>query len=112
MSKSRRAVLAAIAATLLLSQFTSKAPAADQPKEIRIGFQKAGLFPAVKQRGTLEKIFKARGIEVRWVEFQFGPPILEAINTGNVDFGYTGDAPPIFAQAARANLLYVAAVPS
>jgi sulfonate transport system substrate-binding protein len=97
---------------LLLSQFTSKAPAADQPKEIRIGFQKAGLFPAVKQRGTLEKIFKARGIEVRWVEFQFGPPILEAINTGNVDFGYTGDAPPIFAQAARANLLYVAAVPS
>lgn len=112
MSKSRRVVLAAIAATLLLSQFTSKAPAADQPKEIRIGFQKAGLFPAVKQRQTLEKIFKARGIEVRWVEFQFGPPILEAINTGNVDFGYTGDAPPIFAQAARANLLYVAAVPS
>lgn len=112
MSKSRRVVLTAIAATLLLSQFTSKAPAADQPKEIRIGFQKAGLFPAVKQRQTLEKIFKARGIEVRWVEFQFGPPILEAINTGNVDFGYTGDAPPIFAQAARANLLYVAAVPS
>lgn len=110
--KSRRIVLATIAATLLLSQFTSKAPAAEQPKEIRIGFQKAGIFPAVKQRGTLEKVFKARGIDVRWVEFQFGPPILEAINTGNVDFGYTGDAPPIFAQAARANLLYVAAVPS
>ena len=112
MSKSRRFVLATVAATLLLSQFTSQAPAADQPKEIRIGFQKAGIFPAVKQRQTLEKIFKARGIDVRWVEFQFGPPILEAINTGNVDFGYTGDAPPIFAQAARANLLYVAAVPS
>lgn len=113
MSKSRRAVLAAIAATLLLSQFTSKAPAAeDLPKEIRIGYQKAGLFPAVKQRATLERVFKEKGITVRWVEFQFGPPILEAINTGNVDFGYTGDAPPIFAQAARANLLYVAAVPS
>ncbi len=112
MSKSRRVVLATIAATLLLSQFTSKAPAAEQPKEIRIGFQKAGIFPAVKQRGTLEKIFKAKGIEVRWVEFQFGPPILEAINTGNVDFGYAGDAPPIFAQAARANLLYIAAIPS
>jgi sulfonate transport system substrate-binding protein len=49
---------------------------------------------------------------VRWVEFQFGPPILEAINTGNVDFGYAGDAPPIFAQAARANLVYIAAIPS
>nr|WP_249225739.1 aliphatic sulfonate ABC transporter substrate-binding protein [Tardiphaga alba] len=101
-----------MAATLLLSQFTSKAPAAEQPKEIRIGFQKAGIFPAVKQRGTLEKIFKEKGITIKWVEFQFGPPILEAINTGNVDFGYAGDTPPIFAQVARANLLYVAAVPS
>ncbi len=112
MSKSRRVVLATIAATLLLSQFTSKAPAAEQPKEIRIGFQKAGIFPAVKQRQTLEKVFKEKGITVRWVEFQFGPPILEAINTGNVDFGYAGDAPPIFAQAARANLVYIAAIPS
>ena len=89
------------------------APAAAQPlKEVRIGFQKAGIFPVVKQRGTLESALKSRGINVKWVEFQFGPPILEAINTGNVDFGYTGDAPPIFAQAARANLLYVAAIPS
>ena len=89
------------------------APAAAQPlKEVRIGFQKAGIFPVVKQRGTLEAALKSRGINVKWVEFQFGPPILEAINTGNVDFGYTGDAPPIFAQAARANLLYVAAIPS
>ncbi len=112
MSKSRRLVLAAVAATLLLSQFTGKAPAAEQPKEIRIGFQKAGIFPAVKQRGTLEKVFKEQGITIKWVEFQFGPPILEAINTGNVDFGYAGDTPPIFAQVARANLLYVAAVPS
>jgi sulfonate transport system substrate-binding protein len=45
------------------------------------------------------------------VEFAFGPPILEAINTSNVDFGFTGDAPPIFAQAAAANFYYVAAVP-
>lgn len=113
MSTSRRFVLTAIAITLLLSQFTAPAPAAESaPKEVRIGFQKAGLFPAVKQRGTIEAALKARGIGVKWVEFQFGPPILEAINTGNVDFGYTGDAPPIFAQVARANLLYVAAVPS
>lgn len=107
--RSRRIVLATIAATLLLSQFTSKAPAAEQPKEIRIGFQKAGIFPAVKQRGTLEKVFKARGIDVRWVEFQFGPPILEAINTGNVDFGAdVADTVPLFAQAAGAKLAYVA----
>ncbi len=45
---------------------------------------------------------------MKWTEFQFGPPLLEALNVGSIDYGPTGDAPPIFAQAARANLLYVA----
>lgn len=81
-------------------------------KEVRIGWQKAGMFPAVKQRQTLENVFKPRGIEVKWVEFPFGPPMMEALNTGNIDYGYVGDSPPIFAQAASANLLYVAAIPT
>ena len=104
MSHTRRTVLSGLAVAALLTAGVAAA-SAQQLKEVRIGFQKAGIFPAVKQRGTLENALKSRGITVRWVEFQFGPPILEAINTGNVDFGYTGDAPPIFAQAARANLL-------
>lgn len=112
MSQSRRTIIAGLSAALLLSGIAAAPADAQQLKEVRIGFQKAGIFPAVKQRRTIEAALKPRGIEVKWIEFQFGPPILEAINTGNVDFGYTGDAPPIFAQAARANLLYVAAVPS
>jgi len=112
MFQSRRTVLASLSAALLLAAIAGSPASAQQLKEVRIGFQKAGIFPVVKQRGTIENALKSRGITVKWVEFQFGPPILEAINTGNVDFGYTGDAPPIFAQAARANLLYVAAVPS
>jgi sulfonate transport system substrate-binding protein len=85
---------------------------ADELKEIRIGFQKAGIFPAVKARGTLEALFKPKGITVKWIEFQFGPPLLEALNTDSVDFGYTGDTPPVFAQVASANLYYVAAMPA
>jgi sulfonate transport system substrate-binding protein len=112
MSRSRRSILAGLSAALLLANVAASPVMAQELKEVRIGFQKAGIFPAVKARGTLEKVLKSRGIQVKWVEFQFGPPILEAINAGNVDFGYTGDAPPIFAQAARANLLYVAALPS
>jgi sulfonate transport system substrate-binding protein len=111
MSASRRTIIAGLSAALLLG-FAAAPAMAQELKEIRIGFQKGGIFPAVKARGTLESVLKSRGIQVKWVEFQFGPPILEAINTGNIDFGYTGDAPPIFAQAARANLLYVAALPS
>ncbi|MFZ4532366.1 MAG: sulfonate ABC transporter substrate-binding protein [Alsobacter sp.] len=80
-----------------------------QPRELRIGFQKNGLLLIAKQQGRLEARFKPLGIDVKWVEFQFGPPLLEALNVGSIDYGTTGDAPPIFAQAAKANLLYVAA---
>ncbi len=102
MSYSRRSVVAGLSAALLAVRRGSshRRSTAQELKEIRIGFQKAGIFPAVKQRATREGV-QGKGISVRWVEFQFGPPILEAINTGNVDFGYAGDAPPIFAQAAR-----------
>ena len=41
-----------------------------------------------------------------------GPPLLEALRLGNLDFGAVGDTPPIFAQAAHADLLYVAAASS
>jgi sulfonate transport system substrate-binding protein len=80
------------------------------PKVIRIGTQKGGFFPAVRQRHTIEDAFKPSGIDVQWIDFQFGPPLLEAINVGSVDFGYVGDTPPIFAQAANAGIRYAAAV--
>jgi sulfonate transport system substrate-binding protein len=79
------------------------------PRELRIGFQKSGVFLIAKAQGLLEKRFEPLGIAVKWTEFQFGPPLLEALNVGSIDYGPTGDAPPIFAQAARANLYYVAA---
>ena len=96
-------------ATMALAQ-QSRAKGA--PKEIRIGTQKGGFSPAVRQRHTLEDAFEPLGIEIKWVDFQFGPPLLEAINVSSVDFGYVGDTPPIFAQAAGARIRYVAAVKS
>jgi sulfonate transport system substrate-binding protein len=86
--------------------------AAAEVKDIRIGYQKAGISTVVKQRQTIEAAFKPQGISIQWVEFAFGPPILEGINTGNLDFGFTGDTPPIFAQAAAANLVYAATLPN
>ncbi|WP_229181261.1 flagellin [Bradyrhizobium oropedii] len=106
----RRTILAA---ALALSAFAvAPARAEDKPAEIRIGTQKGGLFPAVRQRHTVEDAFKPLGIEVKWIDFQFGPPLLEAINVGSVDFGFVGDTPPIFAQAGAAKIEYVAAVTS
>ncbi|SFH81494.1 aliphatic sulfonate ABC transporter substrate-binding protein [Bradyrhizobium sp. Gha] len=100
------------AALLLTTAIAVPVQAEDKPAEIRIGTQKGGFFPAVRQRQTLETAFKPLGIEVKWIDFQFGPPLLEAINVGSVDFGFVGDTPPIFAQAGGARIRYVAAVKS
>ena len=106
----RREFLTFSLATAAVATISSGARADSQPKEIRIGTQKGGFFPAVRQRHTVEDAFAPLGIDIKWIDFQFGPPLLEAINVGSVDFGYVGDSPPIFAQAAGARIRYVAAV--
>lgn len=78
---------------------------------LRIGYQKNGSLVILRRQRTLEAVFGPQDISVQWVEFSSGPPMLEALNAGAVDFGATGDTPPIFAQAAGADLLYVGAQP-
>ncbi|WP_454621265.1 sulfonate ABC transporter substrate-binding protein [Bradyrhizobium cenepequi] len=80
-------------------------------KEIRIGYQKNGVLVIARQRATLEDHFKPAGIDVKWVEFSSGPPMMEAMNVGSVDFGAVGDSPPVFAQAAGAAIVYAAGQP-
>jgi len=76
--------------------------------ELRIGFQKgASLFVLQKAQGSLEKRFAPLNVGVKWVEFPAGPQLLEGLNVGSVDVGFVGEAPPIFAQAAGANFVYI-----
>lgn len=81
------------------------------PKALRIGLQKIGSLVLLRQQGTLERVLAPHGVAVSWVEFSSGPPILEALNAGAIDFAYSGDAPPIFGQAAGASFVYVAFQP-
>lgn len=75
----------------------------------RIGYQKASsTLVLLRARGTLEKQLAPQGIQVQWNEFSAGPQMLEALNVGAIDFGYVGEAPPIFAQAAGADFVYSA----
>ena len=111
----RRALLAAALGAPLLAARAGRAQSQlpqGQPREFRIGFQKSGPLLVARQNGDFERAFAPLGIAVNWLEFTYGPPLLEALNVGSIDFGAVGDAPPIFAQAARAKLLYVAATPS
>jgi sulfonate transport system substrate-binding protein len=86
-------------------------PTAQQSNVIRIGYQKYGTLTILKSRGSLEERLKPEGVSVQWVQFPAGPQLLEALNAGSLDVGHTGEAPPIFAQAAGAPLVYVANEP-
>ena len=76
-------------------------------KVIRIGYQKYGSFNVVKARHTLDDQLAKRGIKIDWVLFPAGPQLLEAMNAGAIDLGHTGEAPPIFAQAANNPFVYI-----
>ncbi len=105
--------LALSAATVAVMMLTGCSK--DQAQEtitLNIGFQKYGILPIVKERGNLEKALQAQGVQVKWVEFPAGPQLLEGLNVGSVVLGEAGEAPPIFAQVANSNLVYVANQPA
>lgn len=106
--------LAALALTLPPAFATPSAAApthAASEKVVRIGYQKYGSLIILKASGALDKALAAKGWKADWKMFAAGPALLEALNAGSLDFGTTGEAPPIFAQAADAPLLYVANEP-
>jgi sulfonate transport system substrate-binding protein len=74
---------------------------------LRIGYQKYGTLILLKARGTLEQRLAPLGVSVSWTEFPAGPQLLEGLNVGSIDFGTVGETPPIFAQAANAQITYI-----
>ena len=99
--------IVAAAAIISASSANAQTPASDT---VRIGYQKSSTLTAIlKTNGGLERTLAPLGVRISWHEFTSGLPLLEAINTGNVDFGAdVADTVPLFAQAAGAKLAYVA----
>jgi len=106
----RRRTLAAIV-IVALAALPATGAFAQKKEELRIGYQKYGTLTLLKARGDLEKRLAPLGIDVKWTEFPAGPVLLEGLNVGSIDFGTAGEAPPVFAQAAGADLVYVANQP-
>jgi sulfonate transport system substrate-binding protein len=107
----RREFLKISLGAIAVAALSSRARAEAGVKEIRVGYQKNGVLVVARQRATLEDHFKPVGIEVKWVEFSSGPPMMEAMNVGSIDYGAVGDSPPVFAQAAGAAIVYAAGQP-
>ncbi len=103
---SRRAALGAIgslAAGAALAQSNS-------PRTVRLGYQKSSTLVAVlRLQGTLEQRLAPLGVALSWHEFTSGLPLLEALNLDNIDVSAdVADTVPVFAQAAGAQLTFVA----
>src|SRR5439155_19798904 len=107
----RREFLKLSLGTAAVAALSSRASAEASVKEIRIGYQKNGVLVITRQQAALEKHFTPQGIEVEWIEFSSGPPMMEAMNVGGVHYGAVGDSPPVFAQAAGAAIVYAAGQP-
>lgn len=102
-------VIATLTASLALLGLATAAVA--DPQALRIGYQKGSIaLVLAKEHGLLEKHFGQT--KVQWIEFPAGPQMLEALNIGSLDIGSTGDIPPLFAQAAGADLVYIGAEPA
>ena len=89
------------AASNVLDTKTSKI----KTKVLHMGYQQAG--DLIRVTKVLEKRLEPLGVKVEWAQFAQGPQLMEAMNVGKIDLGSVGETPPIFAQAAGAQIAYV-----
>lgn len=97
----RRALLGGLG----LAAASLSAPRARAAQSVTIGYQRYGSLVVVKESGLLDRAFAAKGIGVHWAQFPAGPPMLEAMIGGSIDYGSVGDCPPVFAQATSPDTL-------
>ncbi|MDQ0246660.1 sulfonate transport system substrate-binding protein [Bacillus fengqiuensis] len=68
---------------------------------VNIGIQQSlGPLLIAQKKGWFEEAFAKVGAEVKWTEFQSGPPHFEAMASDRLDFGQVGNSPVVAAQAA------------
>ena len=78
---------------------------------VRIADQPFGVLSLMKATGALEEALASHAAVVEWVTCAAGMQVMDALAVGALDLGVVGEAPPIFAQAARAPVVYLAAEP-
>ncbi|TQM71923.1 sulfonate transport system substrate-binding protein [Actinomadura hallensis] len=107
----RHGAVLLLTALLAAATSCSTGDAASGPGEVvlRVGDQKgAGVQDMLTAAGQLDGL----PYKIEWSMFTSGPPILEGVNAGAVDFGSVGNTPPVFAAASKARIVIVGATES
>lgn len=95
----RRLAVLAGAAALALGLAAPLAPAAAQPKELRVDWATySPLSIVIRDQKLMEKEFEKDGISVRWVQSLGSNKALEFLNAGSLDFGSTAGAASLVAK--------------
>lgn len=71
---------------------------------LQVGDQKGGTQALLRAAGELSSL----PYHVAFSTFTSGPPQIEALNAGRIDFAVTGNTPPVFGAAANARTRVVA----
>ncbi|MDR6677614.1 aliphatic sulfonate ABC transporter substrate-binding protein [Pseudomonas oryzihabitans] len=107
----RRTLLKRLGAAVLAAPLAQAWGEAARPARLRLGYQKGSIaLVLAKEHRLLERAYPE--VTLDWLEFAAGPQMLEALNLGRLDVASTGDLPPLFAQAAGADLVYIGAEPA
>lgn len=77
-------------------------------QEVVIGYQPGNTVNLLKAHGNLDERLEEEGYSVDWQELPIGIAVLEALNTGNIDFGHASDANAVFSAANGQPVPYVA----
>jgi sulfonate transport system substrate-binding protein len=91
-----------------LAAFALLAHAAAAEGVLRVGDQIAGNRAVMEAAGVLQGV----NYKIEWAQFSAASPLLEALNAGALDVGFTGDVPFLFIYAAGAPVRVIGAVQS
>ena len=62
-----------------------------------------------REKGWIDEAMKGIGVDVKWTDFESGPPMNESFAAGQQDIGVIGDVPSVSAIAAGQKNVFIAA---
>jgi aliphatic sulfonates family ABC transporter substrate-binding protein len=98
-----------IVLVLSISLITGRAFAADKQEAVKLilASQPSVFQPIIAQE---KGFFAEEGLNIEINQFSYGPPIVEAITSKNVDFGFLGDLPAYSAIANNAGIVVIGSI--
>ena len=92
-----------VVGSLLAGCGPEKVATSSRAERVTIAIQPSAAFIPLfvaKEKGWIEEDLKAKGITVRWNNFESGPPMNESLASGHSDIGVIGDVPIVSGIAA------------